>query len=63
MYMENIEIIRKELEAIKKLLALSLIKQGMDIASVGKAMGISSGRVSQMFAQKSYKKRRKENDK
>jgi predicted transcriptional regulator len=47
--------LKKDLEAVKKLLALGLIKQGVDTTSIGKALGVSQGRVSQVLGQKRTK--------
>ncbi len=49
----------KELQAIKKLLARGLQNQGVGVEAIGKALGVSSGRVSQLMARKRYKKHMK----
>ncbi len=54
---KEIEKIRKELEAIKKLLVLLLKKFEVKGDSIAKAMGISEARLSQIIPQKKYKKR------
>jgi len=47
--------LKKDLEAVKKLLALGLIRQGVDLTSIGRALSVSQGRVSQMLGQKRTK--------
>lgn len=54
---EQFEAIKKDIDALKKLMALGLQQQGVGVEAIGKAMGISKGRVSQLIAQKKYKKR------
>lgn len=49
-------MLKKDMDSIKKLLALDLIRKGVDTTSIGKALGVSQGRVSQLLAQKSRKK-------
>jgi DNA-directed RNA polymerase specialized sigma subunit len=49
--------IKEDLDAIKKLLALGLKQSNVDVKTIGKAMNISGGRVSQMVPQKKYKKK------
>lgn len=56
---KEIEKLRKELEAIKKLLVLLLKKFEVKGDLIAKAIGISEGRLSQIFPQKKYKKRKK----
>ena len=53
------EGLKKELEAIKQLIALQLKKSGVDVATIGKAMGVSQGRVSQILGEKRTKARPK----
>lgn len=46
----------KELEQIKRLLVLQLIKDGVTATEIGKALGITQQRVSQMFPVSKLKK-------
>jgi len=46
----------KELEQIKRLLVLQLIKDGVTATQIGKALGITQQRVSQMFPVSKLKK-------
>jgi len=54
---EQFDAIKKDMDTLKKLLALGLQQQGVSVEAIGKAMSISKGRVSQLIAQKKYKKR------
>lgn len=56
---KQFESLKKELDAIKNLIALQLKKSGVDVTSIGNAMGISAGRVSQIFGEKKAKKKSK----
>ncbi|MBS3104193.1 hypothetical protein J4222_04480 [Candidatus Woesearchaeota archaeon] len=48
--------IKEELVAIKKLLIVGLQNAGIQGSSIANALGISSGRLSQIAATKKYKK-------
>lgn len=50
-----------DLDAIKKLLVLMLKKAEVKGGLIAKAMGISEGRLSQIFPQKKYKKGEEKN--
>lgn len=53
------EVLRKELEAIKRLLALLLKENNVRGNLIAKAMGVTGARLSQILPQKKYKKRKK----
>jgi len=53
------ELLRKDLEAIKNLLALNAKQLKAKNVDVAKAMGVSPGRASQLIPTKTYKKRKK----
>ena len=46
----------KELESIKKLLILLLIKSGVSADVIGKTLGLHPSRISQMFPVKKIKR-------
>jgi predicted transcriptional regulator len=48
---KNLEGIKKDLEAIKHLLALQLKTNGVNVTVIGKAMNVSQGRVSQILGE------------
>lgn len=52
-----------DLDAIKKLMVLMLKKDDVKGALIAKAMGMSEGRLSQIFPQKKYNKGEKKNAK
>ncbi|PKK83313.1 MAG: hypothetical protein CVT49_08920 [candidate division Zixibacteria bacterium HGW-Zixibacteria-1] len=54
--LKNFQDLKKELEAIKHLLALQLKNAGVNVTLIGKAMGISQGRVSQILGESKRKK-------
>jgi DNA-directed RNA polymerase specialized sigma subunit len=56
---KKLEQILDELSAIKRLLILLLQQQEVKGENIGKALGVSAGRVSQMASTKKYRKRKK----
>lgn len=54
---KQLKLLRSDLESIKKLLVLLLKNSEVKGNLIAKAMGISEGRLSQIFSQKKYKKR------
>ncbi len=50
--------LKSELEAIKKLIVLSLQKSEIKGSLIAKALGISPGRLSQLMATKKHKKKK-----
>lgn len=54
---KQLKLLRSDLESIKKLLVLLLKNSEAKGSLIAKAMGISEGRLSQIFPQKKYKKR------
>ena len=55
----KLDQITKELSAIKGLLVVLLQHHEVKGENIAKALGVSEGRVSQMFSKKKYKKRKK----
>lgn len=53
----QLKLLRSDLDSIKKLLVLLLKNSDIKGDSIAKAMGISQGRLSQIFPQKKYKKK------
>ncbi len=58
---KSIKQITNDLNAMKKLLILLLQHQDVKGEYIARALGVSEGRVSQIFTIKKYKKRRKNN--
>lgn len=56
---EEIKKLKEEMEDIKALIILALQKIEIDNTSIGKALGISKGRVSQILDKKKYLKKSK----
>ena len=54
------KLLRSDMDSIKKLLVLLLKNSDIKGNMIAKAMGISQGRLSQIFPQKKYKKSKKE---
>ena len=54
---KQLKLLRSDLDSIKKLLVLLLKNSEVKGDLIAKAMGISEGRLSQIFSQKKYKKR------
>lgn len=54
--MDKMESVLKELQSIKKLLVLLLIKSGADSAEIGRALGVDSSSIRHMFSMKAAKK-------
>lgn len=54
---KQLKLLRSDLDSIKKLLVLLLKNSDIKGSLIAKAMGISQGRLSQIFPQKKYKKR------
>ena len=54
---KQLKLLRSDLDSIKKLLVLLLKNSEVKGDLIAKAMGISEGRLSQIFPQKKYKKR------
>ena len=51
--------IKKDLEAIKLLIALQLKTNGVNVALIGRAMNVSQGRVSQVLGDSKKGQQRK----
>jgi len=60
---KQFELLRKDFEALKNLLALNAKQLKAQNVDVAKAMGVSPGRASQLIPTKKYKKRKKESKK
>ena len=56
---KQFEVLRSELDDVKKLLALLLKHFGVKGDVIANALGISESRLSQMIPMKKYKKSRK----
>jgi len=54
---KQLRLLRSDLDSIKKLIVLLLKNSDIKGDLIAKAMGISQGRLSQIFPQKKYKKR------
>ena len=54
--MDKMEPLLKELQSIKKLLILLLIKSGANSAEIGRALGVDSSTIRHMFPMKVAKK-------
>jgi len=50
------EQLLKEIQSIKKLLVLLLIRSGATSEAIGRALGVNSSRVRQMFPMKETKR-------
>lgn len=53
---KQFDALRKDLEVIRNLLALQLKSSDVPVDSIGKAMGVSAGRVSQIIGESRSKK-------
>ena len=53
------QILKKELEAVKNLLALQLKQYGTSVTAIGKAMGVTPGRLSQILGESKGESKRK----
>lgn len=56
---KQLKLLRGDLDSIKKLLVLLLKNSEVKGSLIAKAMGVSGGRLSQIFPQKKYKKSKK----
>lgn len=54
-FRKEVQLARKDLEAVKLLLALQLKTAGVSVISIGKAMGVTGARVSQLLAESKKK--------
>ena len=54
---KQLNLLRSDLDSIKKLLVLLLKNSDIKGNLIAKTMGISQGRLCQIFSQKKYKKR------
>jgi len=54
---KQLKLLRSDLESIKKLLVLLLKNSEVKGSLIAKAMGISEGRLSQIFPQRKYRKK------